>query len=79
MPRVPKNLSLDLEIVQKAERYANRHQISLSQLVSDLLEQVTMQAEQHDFSPAVTRLVGVAKGGRGIDDYHQHLENKYLR
>lgn len=79
MPRVAKNLSLDPEVVQKAERYANGHQISLSQLVSDPLEQVTSQEEQDAFSPAVKRLVGSAAGSRGVADYHAYLEHKYLR
>jgi hypothetical protein len=79
MPRVPKNLSLDRDVVRKAERYASRHQVSLSQLVSDFLEHLTERDEARGFSPAVERLVGVAKGSRGVEDYHEYLEAKYPR
>jgi hypothetical protein len=77
MPRVTKNLSLDPAAVERGERYSERHAKSLSQVVSDFLMRLPLEEEESDLTPAVRRLVGIAKGGADEEDYHRHLVEKY--
>ncbi|HEX8832505.1 MAG TPA: DUF6364 family protein [Longimicrobium sp.] len=72
-----KNLSLDPAAVERGERYSERHAKSLSQVVSDFLMRLPLEEEESDLTPAVRRLVGIAKGGADEEDYHRHLVEKY--
>lgn len=87
MPKVSKNLSLDREVVARAERYAELHRTSISRLVGDYLEWLTRGGEsegEREFSPKVGRLVGIARReGEAppedpVAEYHRYLERKYL-
>jgi hypothetical protein len=87
MGKVAKNLTLDPDVVEKAQEFAARHNQSLSDLVGKLLEGVIREAPAGQrFSPAVARLMGVGKEPRsdsdapsGISAYHAHLEKKHAR
>lgn len=77
----PTNLTLDPEAVARGERYGQRHQTSLSQLVTSFL--YSLPAEDTGdglprLTPVVRRLYGVvAGGGTDRDDYRNHLVEKY--
>lgn len=79
MARRSKNLSLDPEAVRRGERYSELHGTNISRLVSNFLSSLPIDAEdgRESLSPAVRRLLGVASGEGGVDDYHRHLEEKY--
>ncbi len=77
MARVIKNLSLDPAAVERGERYGERHAKSLSQVVSDFLLRLPLDEEETDLTPAVRRLLGIAKGGGGEEDYHVYLAERY--
>ena len=87
MAKVAKNLTLDPEVVEKAQAYAARHDQSLSELVGELLESVIRQdAAAVGVSPAVSRLIGIARPDpgdagelSGVDAYHAYLEKKHSR
>ena len=79
MPRVTKNLSLDPAAVERGERYSELHSTSLSQVVSDLLMRLPLDDGGSELTPTVRRLLGIAKGGTGEEDYHQYLLDKYGR
>ena len=87
MAKVAKNLTLDPEVVEKAQAYAARHDQSLSELVGELLESVIrMDAAPMGLSPAVSRLRGIARPApgddgepSGVEAYHAYLEKKHSR
>lgn len=76
MSRQSKNLSLDPEAIRRGELYSELHQTSLSQLVSNFLASLPLN-EPPVTSPAVGRLIGIAAGAGGIDEYHAHLIERY--
>jgi hypothetical protein len=85
MAKVRKHLSLDVDAVERGERYSAIHGTSLSRLVSDFLSRLPMgdTEETTDLAPVVRRLVGIAAAnactGRQVDeqDYHDYLWAKY--
>ena len=87
MAKVAKNLTLDPDVVEKAQEYAARHNKSLSELVGELLEGVVRRdVGETPFSPAVSRLMGVGKVSPagsaellGVEAYHAYLDEKYAR
>ena len=76
----PKNLSLDPDAIERADRYAAKHQTNLSRLVSDFLRSLPLTGPGRDLAPAVRRLYGVAAGRKASrDTYRAHLLEKYGR
>lgn len=81
MPKRSKNLSLDPEAVRRGERYSELHGTNVSQLVSGFLSSLPLEDEEREerLSPAVRRLLGVAAGSDGEQEYHRYLVEKYGR
>lgn len=78
MAKRNKNLSLDPEAIRRGERYSELHRTNVSQLVNNFLASLPVDAaEEGALSPAVRRLVGIASGSEGLEEYHRHLERKY--
>ena len=77
--RRPVNLTLDRDAVERGERFANRHGVSVSTLVSGFLQSLPDEdSAAASFSPAVKRLYGVAAGNDFSRDLHREfLANKY--
>ncbi len=78
MRRVVKNLTLDSEAARKGERYSKQKGTSVSQIVSDFLSRLPDDNEGQ-LSPAVGRLLGVARGRADESDYRRYLEKKYSK
>ncbi len=76
MSRQSKNLSLDPEAIRRGELYSELHQISISRLVSNFLASLPLD-EPRVTSPAVGRLLGIAAGAGGIEEYRAHLVERY--
>lgn len=76
-----KNLSLDPEAIRRAERYSELHDTNVSRLVNEFLLSlpVAEEASEEGLTPVVRRILGVAEGSRGEEDYHDHLIEKYGR
>ena len=80
MARKSKNLSLDPEIVRRAERYSALHGTTVSKLVSNFLGSLPLDEDSRPpLSPAVRRLLGIAGDSSGVADYHRYLLEKYGR
>lgn len=79
MGRVPKNLSLEPDAVERGERYGRLHGTTLSRLVGDFLRSLPLEkADADDLSPVVRRLRGVAaKGHASREEYRERLSRKY--
>jgi hypothetical protein len=83
-------LRIDEDLIQSAKAYASRRGTSVSQVVSRYFELLAYENEQlwgqqpadhavSDLPPITASLWGVLEGkGVKIEDYHRHLEEKYL-
>lgn len=79
MSKVPKNLSLEPDAIDRGERYGRLHGTSLSRLVTNFLRSLPLEAlPAPELSPVVRRLRGVAAPGRtDRKAYREHLYRKY--
>jgi len=78
MAKVVKNLTLDPEAVERAERFSRKRGTTVSRIVSDFLLGLPEESDGA-LAPAVGRLLGIAKGKGDERSYHRYLEKKYLR
>ncbi len=86
MSKVAKNLYLEPDALEHAEKYAQLHRTNLSQLVSDFLRSLPLKSSsQAEYSPTVRRLIGSAvprdadRPPATVEDYREHLIDKYGR
>jgi hypothetical protein len=70
-------LKLDSNVIERAKQYAKDHKLSLSKLIEDYLQAITLERDSEDIqiSPLVKSLTGVIKLG---DDDHREKYTDYL-
>ena len=72
------NITVDPEVVDRARRYTERHNTSISRLVTEFLSQLPSDDDfENELTPTVKRLLGIAKGGPDREEYRRHLIQKY--
>jgi hypothetical protein len=75
-------LKLKKNIIDRAKKYANDRDTSLSKLIENYLDAITSPSTGKDnISPLVKSLSGVIKLPDDFDHkdiYHKHLNEKYL-
>jgi Family of unknown function (DUF6364) len=71
--RVPRNL------LEEARGYARENQTTLTRLVSHYLRELAAARDPLAAAPTVRRLSGSLSPAVSVDDYRQHLEEKYVR
>ena len=69
--RVPRKL------LENAKRYARKQNTTLTQLINEYLVQIPAPLEALEKAPIVKRLSGSLSQDVSIDDYKQHLQEKY--
>ena len=84
--KVAKNLYLEPDAIEHADKYAQLHRTNLSQLVSDFLRSLPLKSSsQTEYSPTLRRLIGSAVPREAdiqpatVEDYREHLIDKYGR
>ncbi|HEU4457157.1 MAG TPA: DUF6364 family protein [Longimicrobium sp.] len=79
MARTTLNLSIDADAVERARKYSELHDTSISRLVNDFLARLPMTEgnDAAELTPTVRRLLGIAEGGPDEEDYHRYLLEKY--
>jgi hypothetical protein len=81
VPKESLNLSIDSVSIERARRYSQRHDTSISQLVNDFFATLPSDAEeeewQRDLSPTIRRLLAVGRGEADEEDYREYLMEKY--
>ena len=71
---------VDQELIQAAKRSARQQGVSLSHLVEAYLRTLVIQADEPMArTPVLQRLMGILPQDISIDEYRQHLEEKYSR
>lgn len=86
MPDKRLHLLVEADAAARGKRYGALHGKSVSQLVNDFLAALPLgeDSRAEELSPGLRRLRGIAAPREGepvvgVDDYHRHLEDKYLR
>ena len=75
MPRKKLTLSVDEEAVRRARWFTKKHDTSISRLVSEFFLSLG-DADVPD-TPIVSRLIGILPPDTRLEDYHEHLVEKY--
>jgi hypothetical protein len=70
-------LSVEESVIDRAKRYAERRNVSVSRLVEDYLAAVTEPASNRANTPVLNAVRGILKSG-DREDYRRHLVKKYL-
>jgi len=70
--RVPRDL------LENVKRYAAENNTTLTDLIEAYLRRIPAKRPLDD-APIVRRLSGVLPEDISVDDYHEHLEDKYGR
>lgn len=72
-------LRLESKLIEQAKEHAKEQGKYLSQVGSDYFRVFTKNNKTKSIAPVTSSLIGVIKSDSlGIDDYKQHLEDKYL-
>lgn len=69
-------LSIDEDIIEQARRYSDKHDTSISRLVSNYLEALGRD-EPRRLSPTVRRLIGILPADVTRDEYRGYLGEKH--
>jgi hypothetical protein len=69
---------VDQNLIQSAKRYANRQGITLSQLINNYLRAIVItEDESLTDTPILHRLTGILPAETSIEEYKNHLVEKY--
>jgi hypothetical protein len=80
MPKSSVNLSIETSTLERARKYGERHDVSISSLVGDFLARLPAEEDTLGIRGPITRsLLGIAKGAGDEEDYYRFLEEKYSR
>jgi hypothetical protein len=75
-------LRLKKKVIDRAKKYANDHETSLSKLIENYLSAITNESKSiENISPLVQSLSGVIQLTGNEDPkekYHEHINKKYL-
>lgn len=75
MPTRKLTLSVDEDVIDRARRYSQQHNTSISRLVTNYLAQLSSASGAA--TPIVSRLRGILPSDINLDEYKEHLEEKY--
>jgi hypothetical protein len=69
--RVPQHL------LENAKRYARENHTTLTELISTYLKMIPAEKGSLEAAPIVRRLTGSLSPGLSLDEYRNHLDEKY--
>lgn len=77
-------VAVDDAIAERALRFAELHETSISEIINDVLAKLTRDEDTDAYmaglGPIGRQFVGIAKGvDADVEDYHQYLLEKYSR
>jgi hypothetical protein len=75
MSRRKLTLSVDEEAIRRARWFSDKHDTSISRLVSEFLR--GLGSPEVPETPIVSRLVGILPPDTKLENYYEHLREKY--
>ena len=76
MEQTELTIRLPRDLVERAKRYAQENDTSLTRLVSVYLRQLTVSRDPLADTPIVRRLSGILSRDSSVKGYYQYLEEK---
>jgi hypothetical protein len=70
-------IRLPRKLLENAKRYARQQNTTLTNLINEYLVQIPAPIKELDNAPIVRRLSGTLSQNVSVDDYRQHLVEKY--
>ncbi len=64
-------------LLENAKQFASKHQTTLTGLISAYLQNIPSQSKGLENAPTVRRMTGVLSQKASVEDYREHLEQKY--
>ena len=68
---------VDARWIDSAKDYAERHDTSLSKLISELLRNLPSETVSYKQTPILRRISGILPADISIGEYRSHLDEKY--
>ena len=75
MERTKLTVRVPRDLLEGAKRYASENDMTLTQLISEFLRQLTTQSDPLTNAPIVQRLSGTLSRDVSVEDYRKYLEN----
>jgi hypothetical protein len=70
-------IRLPRKLLENAKRYARQQNTTLTNLINEYLVQIPAPIKELDNAPIVRRLSGTLSQDISMEDYKQHLAEKY--
>ena len=70
-------IRLPRKLLENAKHYARQQNTTLTKLINEYLLQIPMPIKELDSAPIVRRISGTLSQDVSIEDYKQHLTDKY--
>lgn len=64
------------ELVENIKEFARQHDTTLTRLIEAYLQRIPSQSLPEN-APIIRRLCGILSASVSVEDYKQHLEEKY--
>jgi hypothetical protein len=77
MEQTKLTVRLPRDLVEGAKRYAEDNDTTVTRLVTEYFRCLGAANEPLTDAPIVRRLSGILAPEASVEDYHQHLEDKY--
>lgn len=78
MKKTKFTIRIETEALERAKRYARQHGTSVTRLVSEFFRSLDKERIALSDTPILDELTGTLSPETSIEDYHRHLETKYL-
>ena len=65
------------ELLDNAKRYASAHNTTLTELIAQYFRRFPTEAEALDDAPVTRGLTGLLSPEASVEDFKEHLEEKY--
>ena len=78
MEKTKFTIRIDPESLERARRYARRHGTTVTRLVNEFFRSLDKELLSQSDTPILDELSGSLSQATLLEDYHKHLESKYL-
>lgn len=78
MEKTKFTIRIEQEALERARRYARRHGTTVTRLVSEFFRSLDKEMLSQSDTPILDELTGSLSPETSLEDYHKHLESKYL-
>jgi len=78
MEKTKFTIRIEAETLERAKRYARQHGTSVTRLVNEFFRSLEKERISVSDTPILDELSGTLPTEISSEDYHKHLESKYL-